>query len=97
MSFRIIQSKHNARLKELRQTLVHPNRVGRTALDHSPSRLVSPCAGIEGLNLLEEALRAGLRVECVFVAQGEEHLLDSVPLATETEILLLPRDLLTPC
>jgi hypothetical protein len=29
-------------------------------------------AGIEGPNLLEEAVRAGLRIECVFVAQGAE-------------------------
>jgi TrmH family RNA methyltransferase len=90
MSFRIIQSKHNARLRELRQTLVHPNRVGRSALDDQPA----PLAGIEGLNLLEEALRAGLRVDCVFAALGAEHLLDAISLRSETEILLLPRELL---
>jgi TrmH family RNA methyltransferase len=51
-------------------------------------------AGIEGPNLLEEALRAGLRIECVFVAQGSEHLLESMPLSPDTEILLLPKTLL---
>jgi TrmH family RNA methyltransferase len=51
-------------------------------------------AGIEGPNLLEEALRAGLRIECVFVAQGSERLLEPWGLPAETEILLVPRPLL---
>jgi TrmH family RNA methyltransferase len=82
MPVRIVQSKQNARLKELRRALTHP---GRDA--HS-------LAGIEGPKLLEEAQRAGLRVACVFVAQGAEHLLDGLQLPPETEILLLPRELL---
>jgi TrmH family RNA methyltransferase len=82
MPVRIVQSKQNARLKELRRALAHP---GRDA--HS-------LAGIEGPKLLEEALRAGLRVACVFVAQGAEHLLDELQLPPETEVLLLPRELL---
>ena len=51
-------------------------------------------AGIEGPNLLEEALRAGLRISCVFAAQGAEHLLEGLALPAETEVLLLPRELL---
>lgn len=51
-------------------------------------------AGIEGPNLLEEALRAGLRVPCVFVAQGSEQLVDGLSLPAETEVLLVPRELL---
>jgi len=51
-------------------------------------------AGIEGPNLLEEALRASLRISCVFVAQGAEHLLEGLALPAETEVLLLPRELL---
>ena len=43
---------------------------------------------------LEEALRAGLRIACVFAAQGFERLLESLPLPPETEILLMPRALL---
>jgi TrmH family RNA methyltransferase len=82
MPVRIVQSKQNARLKELRRALAHP---GRDALG---------LAGIEGPNLLEEALRAGLRVPCVFVAQGAEHLLEGLPLPAQTEVLLLPRELL---
>jgi TrmH family RNA methyltransferase len=82
MPLRIVQSKQNARLKELRRALAHPGR-SREGL-----------AGIEGPNLIEEALRAGLRIPCVFAAQGAEHLLDALALPPETEILLLPADLL---
>ena len=82
MPLRIVQSKQNVRLKELRRALAHPGRVGQ--------RL----AGIEGPNLLEEALRAGLRVDCVFAAEGAEGLLEGRGLLPETEILLLPKSLL---
>jgi TrmH family RNA methyltransferase len=51
-------------------------------------------AGIEGPNLLEEALRAGLRIHCVLVAQGAERMLEGLNLVPETEVLLLPKDLL---
>jgi TrmH family RNA methyltransferase len=51
-------------------------------------------AGIEGPNLIEEAVQAGLRIECVFVAQDSERLLETLPLTPETEVLLLPRELL---
>ena len=51
-------------------------------------------AGIEGPNLIGEALRAGLRLECVFVAEGAEGLLDDLALPPETDILLMPRALL---
>jgi TrmH family RNA methyltransferase len=82
MPYRIVQSKQNGRLKELRRALTHP---GREA---------AGLAGIEGIKLLGEALRAGLRVPTVFAAQGSESLLDHLLLAPETEILLLPRELL---
>jgi RNA methyltransferase, TrmH family len=82
MPFRIVQSKQNARLKELRRALAHPGR------DHRG------LAGIEGPNLLDEALRAGLNVASVFVAEGSERLLDGLRLPPETEILLLPKELL---
>ena len=51
MPVRIVQSKQNARLKELRRALAHSPRAAT----------VGGLAGIEGPNLLEEALRAGLR------------------------------------
>jgi TrmH family RNA methyltransferase len=82
MPYRIVQSKQNARLKELRRALARP---GRDA---------GALAGIEGPNLLEEALRAGLRVPYIFVAQGEEALLEGMALPAETEVLLVPRELL---
>jgi TrmH family RNA methyltransferase len=82
MPVRIVQSKQNARLKELRRALAQPGRDG------------SSLAGIEGPNLIEEALRAGLRISCVFVAQGAEHLLEGLALTAETEVLLLHRELL---
>ncbi|HEY1897448.1 MAG TPA: RNA methyltransferase [Terracidiphilus sp.] len=82
MPVRIVQSKQNARLKELRRAL---NRFGRED---------GQFQGIEGPNLLEEALRAGLRLPFVFVAQEMQHLLDGVPLGADTEVLLVPRILL---
>jgi TrmH family RNA methyltransferase len=82
MPIRIVQSKQNSRLKDLRRALAHPVRDG------------SSLAGIEGPNLLEEALRAGLRIPTVIVAQGEEHLLEALPLPAETEVLLMTRELL---
>jgi TrmH family RNA methyltransferase len=82
MPVRVVQSKQNSRLKDLRHALAQPG--------HGNSGL----AGIEGPNLLEEALRACLRVPTVFVAQGAEHLLEGLPLPAATEVLLLPRELL---
>jgi TrmH family RNA methyltransferase len=82
MSYRIVQSKQNSRLKELRRALAQPDRKA------------SGLVGIEGPNLLEEALRAGLRVRTVFVAQGAERLLDELKLMAETEVLLVSRELL---
>jgi TrmH family RNA methyltransferase len=90
MPVRIVQSKQNARLKQLRRALAHPGSDG-SSLAGRGSRVL---AGIEGPNLLAEALRTGLRVDCVFVAQGAEHLLEALPLPPETEVLLLPRELL---
>jgi RNA methyltransferase, TrmH family len=86
MPVRVVESKQNARLKELRKALSSPGR--------GPGALV----GIEGPNLIEEALRAGLRVKTIFVAQGpdrvSERLVDALSLPAETEILQLPKKLL---
>jgi len=91
MPVRIVQSKQNARLKQLRRALAHPLR--ETEGD-GPGRAGRRLAGIEGPNLIAEALRAGVRIDCAFVAQGAEHLLEGLALAPETEVLLLPKDLL---
>ena len=82
MPIRTIESKDNARLKELRKAFAAPGR-GRQ------SRV-----GIEGPHLVEEALRAGLRVAAIFVAQGAEKLLETLALPSQTEILRLPAKLL---
>jgi TrmH family RNA methyltransferase len=82
MPVRIVQSKQNARLKELRRTLAQP---GRDA---------AGLAGIEGPHLIAEALRARLSIECVFVAQNAERLIDGLHLPQQTEVLLLPAELL---
>ncbi|MGB6723706.1 MAG: RNA methyltransferase, partial [Terracidiphilus sp.] len=84
MPVRIVQSKQNARLKELRRALAQPGR------DKSGR------VGIEGPKLIAEAVRAGLAIECVFVAQGEEQLLEGLRLPPETEVLLLAKELLVP-
>lgn len=80
MPLRIVQSKQNTRLKGLRKALASPGREG--------------LVGIEGPNLLGEALRAEVRIKCVFVAEGFERVLDELQLPDETEILLVPRPLL---
>jgi len=82
MPVRNIQSKDNARLKELRKALSAP---GHGAQSH---------VGIEGPNLIAEALRAGLRVKTIFVAQGAERLLDKLQVKRHVEILQVPKRLL---
>jgi RNA methyltransferase, TrmH family len=82
MPFRIVQSKQNARLKQLRRALAAPARDG------------GALAGIEGPNLLAEALRAGLRIPAIFVAQGSERLVEGLPVAADTETLVVPKALL---
>jgi len=90
MPYRVVQSMQNSRLKDLRRALAQP---GRKSLGMA-GRKIRGLAGIEGPNLLKEALRAGLRVPTVFAAQGAEHLLEGLALSAETEVLLLPRELL---
>ena len=82
MPVRNIQSKDNARLKELRKAL------------NAPGRGAQGLAGIEGPNLLEEALRAGLHVKTIFVAQGAERLLDKLQVKRDVEVLQMPKRLL---
>lgn len=82
MPLRIVQSKQNARLKELRRALA------------APGRKAGELAGIEGRNLLAEALRARLSMRCVFVAREAERLLEGLELPRETEILIVPKSVL---
>lgn len=80
MPVRIVQSKQNARLKELREALSHPSRGSRV--------------GLEGPNLIPEAIRAGVRIHCVFVSTEEEAAAQERSLPSGTEILLVPQDVL---
>jgi TrmH family RNA methyltransferase len=84
MPVRIVQSKQNSRLKELRKALAEPGRNERGLV------------AIEGPNLLAEAVRGALHISCVFVAQGSERLLDAVKLPEQVEVLAVPRELLEP-
>ena len=80
---RIVQSRQNSRVKELRAGFARGNL--------GPEGRVS----IEGLHLLEEAVRSGLRVIAIFVHTGSaallEQVLDTLPLPPSVELLeLLP-------
>jgi RNA methyltransferase, TrmH family len=79
MPIRIVQSKQNARLKELRKALAHPGRNGRGLV------------GIEGPNLVDEAIRAGLRVDSIF-SGGENELAALGDRADGIDVSLVPRD-----
>ncbi len=81
MYSRIVQSRQNRRVKELRAGF-------------SPgSRNETGRVGIEGEHLLSEAIRSGLDISAVFYRTGSESLLDRIALAPETEVLELPEDI----
>jgi TrmH family RNA methyltransferase len=80
MPVRLVQSKHNARLKELRRALADPGK--------------AELAGIEGPNLVAEAVRSGVHLACVFAAEGSEKLVEGLHLPPAIEVLRLPRPLL---
>jgi TrmH family RNA methyltransferase len=82
MPVRVVESKQNARLKALRKAL------------STGTRGADGLVGIEGPHLLDEALRSGLSVATVYVAQGAERILDALSLPGETEVLSVPRKLL---
>src|ERR1700709_2320900 len=87
MALRIVQSKSNPSVKELRAALRQPGKDSGDPL------------GLEGTHLVLEALRSGTALQSIFIAQGHEQLLDLPPfsefqLASSTEILVLPRVLL---
>jgi TrmH family RNA methyltransferase len=81
MPLRIVQSKNNARLKELRKAFVRP------------SRDTHGLVAIEGPHLLEEAHRAGLRIATVFIRfTGNESLGYMGPPGHRTEVLFVEAD-----
>jgi TrmH family RNA methyltransferase len=75
---RIVQSRHNARVKELRAAFSSPARGERGLI------------AIEGDLLLGEALRSGLKLDTVFVRSGSESALDRLGEPGCEEILELP-------
>lgn len=82
---RIVQSRQNARVKELRAAL------------HGSGCTPSGTLAIEGTHLLLEALRSGLLLHTLFVRSGDSALLDAAhldlaSLDPATEILELPQD-----
>jgi RNA methyltransferase, TrmH family len=81
MPDRIVQSKQNARLKELRKAFAHPGR--------DTHGLVA----IEGPHLLEEAARAGLRLKTVFLRMGNEGVSELNADNSGVETLFVPADI----
>jgi TrmH family RNA methyltransferase len=82
MPLRLVESKQNARVKELRRALAQPGRI------------VSRLVGIEGPNLVEEALRAGLRVERVFAGERMQSWVETQQFQDNTEVLIMPSGIL---
>jgi TrmH family RNA methyltransferase len=86
---RIVQSRQNARVRELRAGFA---RASRTEHGH---------IAIEGEHLLLEAVAARLNISAVFIREGSESLsarssiLDGLHLPVATEILTLPLDVFT--
>jgi TrmH family RNA methyltransferase len=76
---RRVESRQNTRVKELRAGL---SRGLRTAHNH---------IAIEGLHLVQEAVRSGLNLETVFLQEGHEGLLQQFP-SRNAEVLILPGD-----
>jgi TrmH family RNA methyltransferase len=82
MAIRIVQSKQNARVKELRSALLRPGRGDEAVV------------ALEGIHLLDEALRSGIEIETVFVALGYEHLLQELGISESADVLALPPEVL---
>jgi RNA methyltransferase, TrmH family len=71
---RRVESRQNARIKELRAGL---SRGARTTHNH---------IAIEGLHLVQEAARSGLKLHTVFVRRGSEGLLEQLALGGELSL-----------
>lgn len=78
---RIVQSRQNARVKELRAAFTRAARTGSGLL------------AIEGEHLLQEALASGLEFAAVFIQTGQEALLDRIGISEDTEVLALPPEI----
>jgi RNA methyltransferase, TrmH family len=76
---RRVESRQNARVKELRAGL---SRGMKTAHDH---------IAVEGLHLVQEAIKSGLNLDTVFLQEGHEELLQQFP-SGSAEVLILTED-----
>jgi RNA methyltransferase, TrmH family len=76
---RRVESRQNARVKELRAGL---SRGMKTAHDH---------IAVEGLHLVQEAVKSGLNLDTVFLQEGHEGLLQQFP-SGSAEVLILTED-----
>jgi RNA methyltransferase, TrmH family len=78
---RIVQSRQNARVKEMRAVFTRASRTQQGLL------------AIEGEHLLQEAIASGLELTTIFLRTGSEALLDRFDLPEDTEILALPPEI----
>lgn len=80
---RRVSSRQNALVKELRQ-----------AFSHAALTYDGHCA-IEGLRVIEEAVRSGLRFKALFVSEGSEERAERLlpQISSHAEALLIPADL----
>lgn len=80
---RIVQSRQNTRVKQLRAAFVRSMRTADGLL------------AIEGEHLLREALASRLRIATIFIQTGSEALLDRLGVPADAEIFSLPPDVFT--
>jgi RNA methyltransferase, TrmH family len=72
---RRVESQQNGRIKELRAALARGAR--------------TPHIAVEGLHLIEEAVKSDLKLHTVFVRSGDEGLLEHLELG-DAEVLIVP-------
>lgn len=75
---RIVQSRQNARVKELRAAFVHISRTEQGLL------------AIEGEHLMQEAIASRLNISAMFVRVGSEEVLDRLHIPDDIEVTALP-------
>lgn len=78
---RIVQSRQNARIKELRAAFTRPEKTGEGLL------------AVEGEHLIQEAVASGLPLHTVFIQTGREEALDRLHVPENVEVLSLPPEI----
>ena len=79
---RRVESRQNARVKELRAGLSRGMRTAHNRI------------AIEGLHLVQEAVKSGLNLDTVFLQEGHEELLQQFP-SGNAEVLIERRKIRT--